>query len=42
MEEIEFYIGRVEELEEEVSKLKEENETLNSFVETVKDGLRWV
>lgn len=42
MEEIEFYIGRVEELEEEVSKLKEENETLNLFVETVKDGLRWL
>lgn len=42
MEEIEFYIGRVEDLEEEVSKLKEENETLNSFVETVKDGLRWL
>ncbi len=42
MEEIEFYIGRVEDLEEEVNKLKEENETLNSFVETVKDGLRWL
>ena len=42
MEEIEFYIGRVEDLEEEVSKLKEENERLESFVETVKDGLRWL
>ena len=42
MEEIEFYIGRVEELEEEVSKLKEENERLESFAETVKDGLRWL
>ena len=42
MEEIEFYIERVKDLEEEVSKLKEENETLNLFVETVKDGLRWL
>lgn len=42
MEEIEFYIERVEELEEEVSKLKEENERLELFVETVKDGLRWL
>ena len=42
MEEIEFYIGRVEELEEEVSKLKEENETLETFVETIKDAVRWI
>ena len=42
MEEIEFYIGRVEELEEEVSKLKEENERLESFVETIKDAVRWI
>ena len=42
MEEIEFYIERVEELEEEVSKLKEDNEALETFVETIKDAVRWI
>ena len=42
MEEIEELKERIEELEDEVKELREENENLVSFVDAVKDGLRWV